>query len=229
MNTQRPGVEGGRAVSPSPVITPHHSHLPHLHADGILGSIASGAHYSGALQSHSNEPPPLHPQGWRRRSMSRSAEDPQVELAFKHVIQDLEQLYSGKPDVQAMRRRWRDDAVLEHPLFRCTNLNEISAVLFAIPRLLRDAEHISSRILSAGLSPNRLVFAHTCVYTLRVYGTRKEIKSVVYVDLDEDMKIVQLIDQWNGEESSTRWCAGSFRRLFAKILSWTTSVPRVAG
>ncbi|KAI0362702.1 hypothetical protein OH77DRAFT_77172 [Trametes cingulata] len=228
MSSQRE--DGGRrSVSPSPVITPHHSHFSHLHADGLLGSIASGAHYSGALQSHSSEPPPIHPQGWRRRSMSRSAEDPQVEAAFKDVIKDLEQLYTGHPDSETIRRRWREDATLEHPLFRCANLHEISAVLFAIRRLVRSVEHISTRVLSAGLSPNRLVLAQTCVYTLRIFGTRKEIKSVIYVDLDDDMKIVQLIDHWNGEESSNRWGAGSFRRLFAKIISWTTPVPRIAG
>ncbi|OSD02832.1 hypothetical protein PYCCODRAFT_1467517 [Trametes coccinea BRFM310] len=158
--------------------------------------------------------------------MSRNADDPNVEAAFKDVIEDLKQLYSGKPSLEIAKRRWRDDATLEHPLFKCTNSHEIQAVLFAIPRLVRNAGCVSTRTLSAGLSPNRLVYAQTFVYTLRLVGVRKEVKSIVFVDLDEDMKIVQMIDQWKGKELSTRWGAASFRRLLTKIVSWTTSVPK---
>lgn len=43
------------------------------------------------------------------------------------------------------------------------------------------------------------------------------------------MKIVQLMDEWNGEEPSSRWGAASLRRLFAKIISWTTRVPKHTG
>ncbi|KAI0646827.1 hypothetical protein C8Q79DRAFT_908417 [Trametes meyenii] len=215
----------GRTLSPSPTITHHRSHRSPVRANDILSSIAGAAHYSGALHSHNGEPP-LHPKAWRRRSMSRSAENPNVELAFKGVLEDLEQLYSGKPSLEIVRRRWHNDAVLEHPLFKCANLHEISAVLFAIPRLLRKSERVSTRILSAGLSPNRLVYAQTYSYTLRLIGVRKEIKSIVFVDLDDDMKIVQVIDEWNGEEPSHRWGAASFRRLLAKIVSWTTPVPK---
>ncbi|KAI0781179.1 hypothetical protein BD413DRAFT_23088 [Trametes elegans] len=216
-----------RPLSPSPTIIHHRSRLS-THPEGLVGSIASGAHYSGALHPHDIEPP-LHGKAWRRRSMSRSAEDPAVTLAFKDVLADLEQLYSGKASVEIIHRRWRADATLEHPLFKCTNLHTISAILFAIPRTVRKAEHVSTRILSAGLSPNRVIYTQTFVYTLRLIGVRKEIKSVVFVDLDEDMKIAQLIDEWNGEEPPSRWGATVLRRLFAKIISWTTPVPKSVG
>ena len=52
----------------------------------------------------------------------------------------------------------------------------------------------------------------------------QEITSVVFLDLDDDMRIVQLTDQWNGEEHTTRWRAEFLRRLFAKVLSWTARV-----
>ncbi|KAI0637217.1 hypothetical protein C8Q77DRAFT_1215981 [Trametes polyzona] len=216
-----------RSLSPSPTITRHRSaHLSPVRANDILSSITGGAHYSGALPQRHSEEPPLHPQAWRRRSMTRSTEDPSVELAFQDVISDLEQLYAGRPSLEVIRRRWRTDASLEHPLFKCKGLREIDAVLFAIPRLARTIEHVSTRILSAGLAPNRLVYTQTYIYHLRLFGIRREIKSVVFVDLDDDMKIVQLIDQWNGEEVSTRWGMAWFRRLFAKIIAWTTRVPK---
>ena len=53
----------------------------------------------------------------------------------------------------------------------------------------------------------------------------QEVTSVVFVYLDDDMKIAQLIDRWDGEEHSTRWDFFSFRTLVAKALSWTTRVP----
>ncbi|OJT14131.1 hypothetical protein TRAPUB_9242 [Trametes pubescens] len=218
------------SLSPSPTITRHRAGIaPAVRANDILGSITGGAHYSGALPQRNADEPPLHPKAWRRRSLRSTELDPSVALAFKDVVSDLEQLYGGKPSLEIVRRRWHKDALLEHPLFKCKNLREISAVLFALPRLLRTVQHVQTRILSAGLSPNRLVYTQTYVYTLRLFGIRKEIKSVVFVDLDEDMKIVQLMDEWNGEEPSSRWGAASLRRLFAKIISWTTRVPKHTG
>ncbi|KAL1947595.1 hypothetical protein VTO73DRAFT_13319 [Trametes versicolor] len=239
------------SLSPSPTITRHRAGIaPAVRANDILGSITGGAHYSGALPQRNADEPPLHPKAWRRRSLRSTELDPSVALAFKDVVSDLEQLYGGKPSLEIVRRRWNKDALLEHPLFKCKNLREISAVLFALPRLLKTVQHVQTRILSAGLSPNRLVYTQTYVYTLRLFGIRKvrmfetslylsalmhisrpdqEIKSVVFVDLDEDMKIVQLMDEWNGEEPSSRWGAASLRRLFAKIISWTTRVPKHTG
>ncbi|KAH9853993.1 hypothetical protein C2E23DRAFT_819151 [Lenzites betulinus] len=217
---------GAHSLSPSPTITKHRTHISPVHAEDILGSITSGAHYSGALPGRHSDEAPLHPKAWRRRSLNLNVDDANVRLLFKDVISDLEQLYAGKPSLEIVRRRWREDASLEHPLFRCGNLHEITRLLFAIPRLVKTAEHVSTRILSAGSSPNRLIYAQTYVYTLRLFGTRRQIKSIVFVDLDEDMKIAHLIDQWNGEESSSWWGAASFRRLFAKIISWTTRVPK---
>ncbi|KAI0665044.1 hypothetical protein C8Q70DRAFT_27083 [Cubamyces menziesii] len=215
--------------SPSPTITYHHSHLLPLQRHELIGSIAGGAHYAGALQSHNSdsEPPPLHPKAWRRQStISCKADDPDINGTFKGVVEDLQQFYSGKPTPEAVQRRWCEEATWEHPLFKCTGISEIRAVLFALPLCVRSAEHISTRILSAGLAPNRLVCAQHYVYTIPLIGSRKDIKSVIYVDLDEDMKIVQLIDQWNGQEHSTRWGAASFRRLLAKVLCWISPAPK---
>ncbi|KAI0336281.1 hypothetical protein GY45DRAFT_1222668, partial [Cubamyces sp. BRFM 1775] len=215
--------------SPSPTITYHHSHLSSLQRHELIGSIAGGAHYAGALQSHNNDsPPPLHAKAWRRQSTisCNSADDPNVDAAFKGVMEDLQQFYTGKPTLDAIQRRWCEEAIWEHPLFRCTGRSEIQAVLFSFALCIRSAEHVSTRILSAGLAPNRLVYTQHYVYTIPFIGTRTDIKSVVYVDLDDDMKIVQMIDQWNGEEHSTRWGAASFRRLLTKFLCWISPAPK---
>ncbi|KAL7283197.1 hypothetical protein ACG7TL_002624 [Trametes sanguinea] len=80
--------------SRSPTITYHHKHLSPLRPDDLISSIAGGAHYAGALRDDEEEPP-LHQKAWRRRSMSRNADDPNVEAAFKDVIEDLQQVGSS--------------------------------------------------------------------------------------------------------------------------------------
>ncbi|RPD65888.1 hypothetical protein L226DRAFT_608828 [Lentinus tigrinus ALCF2SS1-7] len=210
--------------SPSPVLTRHSSHLPPFPTNELLGSIASGAHYAGALKSHPDDPP-MHARLWRARSRDRSGEDPTVELKYHEVIEDLQKLYDCHPTLEIIKRRFREDASVEHPLFKCVGIRDITALLFALTRFITSSERVSTRILTAGLSPNRLTFIHTQRYTLRLMGTKKEITSVVFLDLDDDMRIVQLTDQWNGEEHATRWGAESLRRLFGKILSWSARVP----
>ncbi|KAI0807259.1 hypothetical protein C8Q74DRAFT_1226773 [Fomes fomentarius] len=216
------------SISPSPVITHHHSSSPHpLPTRDLLGSIASGAHYSGSLQ-HPDDPP-LHARRWRARSRDRSTEDPEVQAYFKGVMDDLGQLYCCKPTFEVIHRRFRDNATIEHPLFTSIGVRNIAAVLFAMVRFVAGSERVSTRILSAGLSPNRLIYTQTQIYTLRLVGFKKEITSIVFVDLDDDMRVVQLIDQWDGEEHSTRWGASSLRRLVTRILSWTVHVPGELG
>ena len=89
---------GESSHSRSPVMTHHHPHLPPLPTQGLLGSLASGAHYAGALPSHSDDPP-LHARLWRARSRDRSSEDPGIELKYREVMEDLQkvsvQLYTG--------------------------------------------------------------------------------------------------------------------------------------
>ena len=72
----------------SPARTHHRPSLPSLPTAELLSSIASGAHYAGALQSHPDDPP-LHGRHWRVRSRDRSTEDAGVELKFQEVMEDL--------------------------------------------------------------------------------------------------------------------------------------------
>ncbi|KAI0713230.1 hypothetical protein C8Q76DRAFT_796215 [Earliella scabrosa] len=198
--------------------------MPPLPIPDLLNSIASGAHYSGGYQERAADQP-LHPKPWRARSRERSSDHPEVELRFKDVMDDLEQLYCCKPTPDIIQRRFRADATVDHPWFTCAGIRDIAAVIFAMVRFVASSERVSARMLSAGLSPNRLTYIQTHRYVLRFFGSKREVTSVVFVYLDDDMKIAQLIDRWDGEEHSTRWDFFSFRTLVAKALSWTTRVP----
>ncbi|EMD38639.1 hypothetical protein CERSUDRAFT_94171 [Gelatoporia subvermispora B] len=79
--------------------------------------------------------------------------------------------------------------------------------------------------MSETVSPNRLIYSQTQRYTLRLLGYAKTITSIVVVDLDDDFKIMRLVDQWNGEEVPTRWGASWLRRLSAKITLWIFRPP----
>lgn len=46
------------------------------------------------------------------------------------------------------------------------------------------------------------------------------------MDLDDDEKIVRLIDQWDGKELPTRFGALFFRRVNAKLVPWFVRVPK---
>lgn len=183
-------------------------------------------------------------------------------------------MYCGRTTLEILRRRWRRDAVFEDPLSKCDGFDEYAAQWFALVsqshghliqfaqlsqkiniqnKLFSESERASSRILSATLSPNRLIFAQTQVYTVRFIGLKKvryliiplaragaisvpdpglpfhllqTISSIILVDLDEDMKITSLVDQWNGTDLPTRWGTLFFRKMNAKLTPWLIRVPK---
>lgn len=46
------------------------------------------------------------------------------------------------------------------------------------------------------------------------------------VDLDDDEKIVRLVDQWDGKEAPTRFGAYYARRANARLIPWLVHVPK---
>jgi hypothetical protein len=54
------------------------------------------------------------------------------------------------------------------------------------------------------------------------------IESVITVDLDENEKIIRVIDQWNGLDLPTRYGASFLRVLYAKIAPWLFRVPNIS-
>ena len=52
------------------------------------------------------------------------------------------------------------------------------------------------------------------------------IESVVTVDLDEDGKVIRLLDQWNGNELPTFFGSTFLRTANAKVVPWLVHVPK---
>ena len=74
-------------------MTHHHSHSLSLvlPTPEILGSVAGGAHYAGALSPHDKHVHPSHIEK-HKRSFSLSADDPMLEEAYRGVMQDLQEV-----------------------------------------------------------------------------------------------------------------------------------------
>ncbi|KAH9951371.1 hypothetical protein B0H21DRAFT_874525 [Amylocystis lapponica] len=197
----------------------------------LLGSIAGGAHYAGALaRSTSLSPTRDDPQQLRPRlkahNRRRSVDDPSVEDVFKEVMQDLEELYCGRPTLEILQRRWHQDAVFEDPLCKCKGFNEFAPQWFALPKIFPKSERVSTRVISAALGPNELVYQQTQEYTVRWLRIKKSITSIITVEFDEELKIIRLVDRWNGDEPPTHWGALGLRRLNAKLTPLFVSIPK---
>ena len=55
---------------------------------------------------------------------------------------------------------------------------------------------------------------------------RKIIESISVVDMDENEKIIRLVDQWDGQEMPN-WFGSSFLRVLnAKVTPWLIRVPK---
>jgi hypothetical protein len=46
------------------------------------------------------------------------------------------------------------------------------------------------------------------------------------IDLDENEKIIRLVDQWDGKELPTRFGASFLRTMHAKLVPWLVHVPK---
>lgn len=209
---------------PASAFSPKRSISISLPTPDLLSSIAPAAHYAGGITSpnraHSPEQKLRH-----RRAASASYDDPSVEDLYREVMEDLKEMFCGRTSVEILRRRWAKDAVFEDPLSKCEGYDEYAPQWFALGKLF-NSERISSRILSATIDPNRLIFSQTQEYTLRWIGYKKIVTSIVLVDLDEDFRITRLVDQWNGEDPPTRWGSLFFRKVNAKLTPWLIRVPK---
>ncbi|KAJ3556594.1 hypothetical protein NM688_g1943 [Phlebia brevispora] len=221
---QRPSSPSPRRAR-APTMTQHNSRSIVLPTPEILSGVAGGAHYAGAFTTHDKHVHPAQVEK-HKRSLSMNADDPLVEEKYHDVVHDLQELFCGRPTLAILERRWRRDAVLEDPWSKCVGFGEVAAHFFALSKICSQSERLATRIVSASLKPNRLIFSQTQAYTLRWIGSRKVISSFVVVELDDDLKIIRLVDQWNGEDPPARWYSLWWRILSAKIAPWFVHVPR---
>lgn len=76
--------------------------------------------------------------------------------------------------------------------------------------------------------PNRIVYHQKQEYTFPIFGKKKVIESIIVVELDEDDKIISVLDQWDGKELPTSTLASAFRIANAKVTPWLVRVPKPA-
>jgi hypothetical protein len=186
----------------------------------LLESAAGGAHYSGAKIEHDIR---------RARRSSSGIRSSYVEVkgAHKKVIEDLNELYCCRPTREIFERTWRPDAIFEGPLCKCSGFDQYAAQWYAMTKVFLKSETVSTRVLSSTTSPNRLVYAQTQLYVFRFFAKKMKIQSIIVVDLDEEEKIIRLVDQWDGKDLPTRFGAHFLRVLSAKLVPWLVTVPKI--
>ncbi|KIP06013.1 hypothetical protein PHLGIDRAFT_107516 [Phlebiopsis gigantea 11061_1 CR5-6] len=212
-----------RAPVRAPTLTHHASPFIALPSPDSLTSIVSGAHYAGGFTTPPHHEHTRHDR--KRRTLSISGDDPTVFTTYHDVLEDLENLFCGAATPELFERRFRHDSRYEDPLCKCIGITECVAQFVALSKLCSSSKRISCRVLSATMNPNKIVLAQTQEYKLRWIGKKKVVESFIVVDLDDDFKIVEMVDQWNGEHPSTGWFVLQFRRLNAKVMPWIIHMP----
>jgi hypothetical protein len=96
-----------------------------------------------------------------------------------------------------------------------------------MPKVILKSETVSTRVIASTSSPNRLVYVQTQEYILRFFKKKMSIQSIIVVDLDEDERIIRLVDQWDGKELPTRFGAHFLRVMSAKLVPWLVKVPTI--
>ncbi|KAL4067550.1 hypothetical protein J3A83DRAFT_4096743 [Scleroderma citrinum] len=209
--------------SPSPTII-HHP-LPTLHPISppqIVHPAVGGAHYSGThswLRSHRRTSSDGQP--------SRATQSPEDELTSRQrIMNDLMELYCCRPSLEIFERIWRHDSIFEDPWVRCEGYDQYAPQWFVMPKLFSQSRTLSSRLMLSTPSPNRFIYSQSQEYTIRFIGKKKQVDSIIVVDLDENDRIIRLEDKWGGEDLPMHYGALLLRRVNARIASWLIKVPR---
>ncbi|KAJ7694139.1 hypothetical protein B0H17DRAFT_866166, partial [Mycena rosella] len=220
------------SASSEPTQTHHHSILPTVPTTALVESVAGAAHYSGG-----NVDPLKH----RHSSHDRQDNHTDVKADHHRVLADIRELFECRPTPEIFERSWHKDAVFEDPLAHCKGFREYAAQWYAMPKLFAKSETVTARVMSSTRTPNRIVLSQTQRYKNRflnkvcrlrvadpeVLTAVQTVESVVTVDLDDEDKIIRLVDQWDGKPLPARWGGGLLRRLNGKVVPLLVRVPRV--
>jgi len=174
-------------------------------------------------------------EGMRRRRSSRSValvaatlSDGTVDEALlpperQRVLEDIRELFAGRPTAEIWQRSFRADCVYEDPLARAVGLRQVAAKFHLLPLLLLPQTRTSHVLAS---TPTQLVLSQVQLYTLRRTRWQKTVQSVVVVELDPADRVRQMWDLWEGEDVPVKWGAGMLRRLNGMALPWVVRVPK---
>jgi len=207
-----------RSSSP-PSLTYHPNIIP-IPTQSLVESVAGAAHYSGVKLDQDST--------FKRRRSSHDTGDIHTKLksGHKQILDDLKELYECRPTLEIFERSWNKDAEFEDPLSLCKGFCEYAAQWFAMPKFISKSETNIVRVMSSTLTPNRLVYSQAQTYVTKFIKRKKIIHSIIVVDLDDNGKIIKLVDQWDGKELPSRFGAHYLRILNAKIMPWIISLPR---
>ncbi|KAF9562175.1 hypothetical protein CPC08DRAFT_688059 [Agrocybe pediades] len=215
------GIHRSHPSSPPPSQKFHPSLLPHsIPTPSLVESVAGGAHYSGV----NVEPGSV----LKHRRSSTARPHNVLKHDHKRVLDDLTELYCCRPSVEIFERSWNKDAVFEDPLCICKGYHQYAAQWYAMLKFFSSSEQLSKRVMSSTDSPNRFIYQQTMEYTTRLFNKKKVVESIIIADLDENDKIVRLVDQWHGKDMPTWFGASFLRSLNAKLSPWIFHVPKKA-
>ncbi|TFK26441.1 hypothetical protein FA15DRAFT_667530 [Coprinopsis marcescibilis] len=208
--------------SPSPPRQTFHPSLiiKPVPTPALLESVAGAAHYSGAR-----------PEGdtgkRRRRSSAHQADIGKISADHQRIFEDLKELYCCRPTKQIFERSFAKDVTFEDPLSKCAGINQVMSQFFAMPKFFSKSESLGSRVMSSTTLPNQIIFWQQQEYTLRLLGRKKVIESIIVVDLDEEDKIIRLLDQWDGQDLPSWFGSTLVRSMNGKIMPWLVHVPQM--
>ncbi|QRW12988.1 hypothetical protein RhiLY_11987 [Ceratobasidium sp. AG-Ba] len=129
---------------------------------------------------------------------------------------------SGTP-VEGKRKQ-----IVEDVLNRSSKPRNIPSLLkwYGLPKVFSHSRTLMYKVISSTEKPNRIVYEQRQEYTFRLIGTKRAITSIIFIDLDENDKIVRLEDKWNGKDQPVRFGALWLRRLNAVTVPWFIGVPK---
>ncbi|KAH0584263.1 hypothetical protein H2248_009812 [Termitomyces sp. 'cryptogamus'] len=208
-----------RSPSP-PTLTYHHPPLLPIHTSALVESVAGGAHYSGAKFDNQS------PLKRRRSSQDYGENHRQLKPEHRRVLNDLRELYECRPTVDIFERTWSPDAVFEDPISLCRGYNEYTAHWFAMSKIYSESKILSMRVMSSTHSPNRLVFSLSRQYSYRFLKRKKIIDSIIIVDLDDNDKIIKLVNQWSGKDLPNWRGAHLLRVINARVVPCLIRTPK---
>jgi len=95
----------------------------------------------------------------------------------------------------------------QDPLTHARGYQEYATQWYVLQKVFSHSETIEYRLLSSTHNPNRIIYYQTQQYTLRFFGIKHTLESVVVIELDDDDMITKVEDKWSGNDHPTRYGA----------------------
>lgn len=107
----------------------------------------------------------------------------------------------GSQVIELNAREYQD------PLMCAHGYHEYAPQWHGLPKVFSHSETIEYRLLSSTHNPNRITYYQTQQYTLRLFGIKYNLESIVVIGLDDDDMITKVEDKWSGHDHPTRYGA----------------------